>query len=136
MYLLVWVYCACSMPSCGTTFLSVVFTHCGYERVKESEITKCISVPEPYDLQSIGDGWECPIDTLFSRTGFRACVGGRSGVILTFLQAKRDLIRGTACIGYKVSCCQFRRSDDTLVRSVLVLLRTAQCPGSHICKTP
>jgi hypothetical protein len=104
--------------------------------VKESEITKCISVPDPHDPQSIDDGWECPIDTLFSRTGFRACVGGRGGIILTFLPSKRDLIRGTACVGYKISCCQFPRSYHTLVRSVLVLLRAAQCPGSHICKTP
>jgi hypothetical protein len=74
MYQLVWAYCAYSMPSC-TAFLSVVFTHCGCERVKETEITKCISVPDPHDPQSIDDGWECPIDTLFSRTGFRACVG-------------------------------------------------------------
>jgi len=32
-------------------------------------------VPDPHDLQSVDDGWECPIDTVFSRTGFRACVG-------------------------------------------------------------
>jgi hypothetical protein len=123
------------MPSCGTAFLSVVFTHCGCERVKESEITKCISVPDPHDPQSIDDGWECPIDTLFSRTGFRACVISRSGVILKFLRTKRDSIRGTACIGYKTSCCQFPRFYDTLVRSVLVLLRTAQFPGCHNYKT-
>jgi hypothetical protein len=120
------------MPSCGTAFLYVVFTHCGCERVKKSEITKCISVPDPHDPQSIDNGWECPIDTLFSRTGFRACVIGRSGVILTFLRSKRDLIRGTACIGYKTSCCQFPRFYDKMVRSVLVLLHTAQC---HICNT-
>jgi len=123
------------MPSCGTAFLTVVFTHCGCERVKESEITECISVPDPHDLQSVDDGWECPIDTLFSRTGFRACVGGRSGIILTFLQAKQDLIQGTACIGYRINCCQFPRPYDILALSVLMLL-TAHCPGNHICKTP
>jgi len=93
-------------------------------------------VPDPHDLQSVDDGWECPIDTLFSRTGFRACVGGGSGIILTFLRSEQDLIRGTACVGYKISCCQFPRSYDTLVLSVLMLLRTAHCPGSHICKSP
>ena len=86
----------------GLWYSLVVFTHCGCERVKESEITKCIIVPDPDSRQSIDDGWECLIDTLSYRTGFRACVGRRSGLILTFLQVRRDLIRGNACIRYKI----------------------------------
>jgi hypothetical protein len=91
-------------------------------------------VPDPDDVQNIADGWKCPSHTLLSGTGFCACIGGWSGVILTFLLVEWDLIGGTACVGYKIRFLPVFSVVPYTSHCFLVLF-TAQCWEGHIWET-